>query len=171
MREQYHIVCVISSSNPSIQRISISMWVFSYSMDSLHHHNYKWDSSHSEWTSYMAIISSTIYLGQMQPPSQEIQGILCLLKPPDQTSNFKKIQIGGCGLFLCWWNLYFHSFWFLMLPFLLMELSCFSRVTMWTKKDDVQSERWWITDICSLSERMHISNIHVQLSFTKKIFS
>ena len=35
-------------------------------MDSLNHHKYKWNSSHSDWTRYMPIILSTINLGQMQ---------------------------------------------------------------------------------------------------------
>ena len=66
LREKYHILCVIRSSDPSIQKRSISIWVFAFSMDSLHHHNYKRNSSRSEWTSYMAINSSKIYLVQMQ---------------------------------------------------------------------------------------------------------
>ena len=35
-------------------------------MDYLHHHKYKLNSSHSKWTRYMPIISSKIYLGQIQ---------------------------------------------------------------------------------------------------------
>ena len=35
-------------------------------MEYLHHYKYKWDSGHSEWTRYKAIISSTIYVGQIQ---------------------------------------------------------------------------------------------------------
>ena len=51
-----------------------------------------------------------------KPPTQEIQGVICLPKPADQTSTLK-IQIGGCSLFLCGWNLYFYSFGCLVFPF------------------------------------------------------
>ena len=66
LQDQYQIVCVIRASNPSIQRISITILVFKYYMESLNHHKYKWNSSHSKWTRNMPIISSTIYLNQMQ---------------------------------------------------------------------------------------------------------
>ena len=117
------MLCVIRTSKPSIQRISISMLVFTYSMEYLHHHNYKWNSRHSTWTNYMVIISSTINLGHI---SQELQGIICLSKPPDKTSTKNRVPglegtssyyVGGiyisthldawCFLF-CRWN--YHAF-------------------------------------------------------------
>ena len=42
------------------------MWVFTYSVESLHHQNYKCNSKHSTWTSYMEIISYTINLFQIK---------------------------------------------------------------------------------------------------------
>ena len=60
------MMCVIRDSKPSFQRRIITIWVFTYYMDSLHHYKYKWNSSHSKWTRYTAIISSSIYLGQIQ---------------------------------------------------------------------------------------------------------
>ena len=41
---------------------------------------------------------------------------------------------------------------------------------MQTKKDDIPSKSWCITEICFFSERTHISNIYVQLPFAKIIF-
>ena len=38
------------------------------------------------------------------------------------------------------------------------------------KKYDVQIKRLWVTDTCSLSERIHISNIYVKWSFAKNIY-
>ena len=66
LQEQYQMVCVIRSSNNSIQRISITIWVFTYSVEYLHNHRYSKNSNHSKWTIYMPIISSTIYLVQMK---------------------------------------------------------------------------------------------------------
>ena len=65
-QELYQMECVIRASNPSIQRRFITIWVFTYSVDSIHYHGYKWKSSHRKWTRYMPIISSTIYLGKMK---------------------------------------------------------------------------------------------------------
>ena len=59
-------MCVIRYSKTSIQRISTTILVFTYFMDSINNHKFKWISRHSECTSYMEIISSTIYLGQMK---------------------------------------------------------------------------------------------------------
>ena len=65
-QDQYQMVCLIGDSSSSIQNRFITIWVFTYSMDYLHHHKYKLYSSHSKWTRYMPIILSSIYLGQIQ---------------------------------------------------------------------------------------------------------
>ena len=83
MQYQYHMVCVIRASKPSIQRRSITIWVFTYSMDSINNHKYKLNSSHSEWTRYMPIISSTINLGQIQTAVTRHLRHSLLEKPPD----------------------------------------------------------------------------------------
>ena len=51
------MVCDISTSKTSIHRRSMIMWVFTYFMESLHQHNYKLNTRHSTWTSYMVTIS------------------------------------------------------------------------------------------------------------------
>ena len=63
-KDQYHMMCVIGTSRPSIQRRFIRMWVFTYSMEYIYRHNYKLNSIQSTWTNYMAIISYTINLVQ-----------------------------------------------------------------------------------------------------------
>ena len=74
----------------------------------------------------------------------------------------KIIQIGRCSLFLCGQNLYLHPFGYLESTFPWMKCPCISKVIMWKNKADVQSIRWWITDRCSFSGIIHISNIYLQ---------
>ena len=62
------------------------MWVLTYYMESLHHHNYKLDSRRSTWTSYMVMISSTINLVQMKTSVLRTSSHYLLAKKTDKTS-------------------------------------------------------------------------------------
>ena len=111
LQDQYQMVCVIRASNPSIQSISIIILVFKDSRDSLHHHKYKCNSSHGEWTRYTPMILSSIYLGQMQTAVTINSRHYFLAKTTWPNLHLKNNpNIGGCGLFLCQWTLYFHLF-------------------------------------------------------------
>ena len=83
------MVCVIRDSKPSFQRISIAIWVFTYSMDSLHHHKYKCNSIHSNWTRYMAIMSSKTYFGQIK---STVTRNICFDKTTWSNIHLKKIH-------------------------------------------------------------------------------
>ena len=86
-KDQYQIVCVIRTSKPSIHRRSISMWVFTYSIEYHHIHNYKWNLIHSTCTNYMAIISYRINLGQTKTSITRTSRYYLIAKNPDQTST------------------------------------------------------------------------------------
>ena len=93
-------------------------------MDSLNHHKHKWIFSHSKWTRYIPIISSTINLGQMQTAVIITSSNYLLTKTTWSNFHIKQnFQIGGCILFLCQRNLYFHYFEWLMTPFFIYGIT------------------------------------------------
>ena len=87
LQEQYQMVCVISTSKPSIRRRSIIILVFTYSMEYLYHHNYKWNLIHITWTSYMEMISSTINLGQIKTATTITPRYYFIDRTPDKIST------------------------------------------------------------------------------------
>ena len=131
MQEQYHMVCVIINPKLSIHRMSIIVWVFKYTIDSLHNHKYKWNSSHIIWTRYMSIISSKNYLGKIQTAVTRTSRHYILSNKPWSNLHINHhFQSGGCSLFLCRWTLYFRSFGFLVSPFPLIKWQCISKFIM-----------------------------------------
>ena len=103
--------CILMDSNPSIQRRYITIWVFTCSMYYLHHNKYKLNSSQSEWTRYIPIISSTIYLGQMKNRChKKFKALFVFQNHLIKFPSFKNSQNRVCSLFFCQWNLYFHLF-------------------------------------------------------------
>ena len=74
----------------SIQSRSITTFSFTYYIHSLHHHKYKWNPSHINWTRYMVIISSKIYLFQMKTSVTINSRIFLLAKTLDSTLNYNK---------------------------------------------------------------------------------
>ena len=142
LKEKYQMVCVIRTLKPSIHRRSITMWIFTYSMEYLYHHNYKLNSRHSKWTSYTEIISSTINLGKMKTSVTRTSSHSLLDKKPWSKLHLKQnYQIGRYSLFLCGWTLHFHSFGCLVSPFPHMKWLCVSRFIMRKNKDDVKIRR------------------------------
>ena len=166
------MVYAIRTSKPSIQRRSVSMWVFTYSMNSLYHNNYKWNSRHSTWPSYMATILSTISLVQIQTAITITLIHSLLSKKPWSKLHLKRnLQIGRYIIFLCGWTLYFHSFGCLVSPFLWMKLPCVSKVVMRTKYRWCTKHKLIYYRHMIFIRRVKISNIYVKLSCFKKIFS
>ena len=109
-------------------------------MEYLHSHKYKLKSSHIDWTRYMSIISSTIYLGQMKTAVTGTSSHPLLAKTTCSNLHKKSKLEGAASSYV--YGIY----------------------------DYVKSKMWWITDICSFSERIHISNIYLQWSFAKNIY-
>ena len=174
LQDQYHILCVVRASKPSIQRIYVLICVLTYSMYYLRHHKYKWNSIHSECTMYLAFISFTIYLVQMQISSTRYSRHYLLYKTTRLNLHLKhnfilkdeasyhvdEIYISThfdawCCLFHVWNN---HEF---------------QRSPCGQKKYDVQCKSLWITDIWYLSVFIKDThkNIVVLLSFSINIFS
>ena len=93
---------------------------------------------------------------------KNFKAFFALPKPPYKTSNKNKISKleGAASSYvdiiyisnrLDAWCRLFHRW----------NDHAFQRSPCGQKKDDLQSKRLWITDILSLSERIHISNIYV----------
>ena len=140
------------------------MWVFTYSTDSIHHHNYKHNSRYSVWKIYMSTISSTTHLGQIKTDITRASRHYLLAKKPWPNLHLKQnFQIGRYSLFLCRWTLYFHSYGCLLSPFTWMKRPCVSKTIMRGGKDDVQIRRWWITD------RLHIKYLYAMTLCQKHI--
>ena len=106
-------------------------------MESLNHHKYKRNSSHSEWTRYTPIISSKINLSQMKTSVTRNSRHYLLAKTTWSKLHPIFLYIGGCSLFLCLWNLYLHSFEWLVLP------SYIDETTMRLKGRHMDKQWWW----------------------------
>ena len=169
--ERYKVVtCRVSTiwyvfiryHKPSTQKIYTTIWVLTSSMKYIHRHKYKWNSIHSNGTRSIANISYTIYLGQIKTSVTRTSRSYFIAKTTWSNLHLKpKFQVGGCRIFLCRWNLFSHSFGYLVSPFTHKKQPCNLKVTT-RKKDDVQIKMWWITDIWFLSESIHTSNIYVK---------
>ena len=123
LQEQYHMVCVIRASKYSIQRRSITIWVFTYSMEYQNDHNYKWNSSHREWTRYIPIISSTIYLSQMQTAITRNSRNYLLAKTTWSNFNPNKISSWRVQSFLMLMGFIFPLIWILGVAFSIDEVN------------------------------------------------
>ena len=118
------MVYVIRTSKPSIHMISISMWVFTYPMEYLHHHNYKLNSRHRTWTSHMAMILYTINLVQMKTSAARTlrHSLLATppqIKPPPKT-KFTNWKVQPLPM---WMDFIFPLTWMLGVTFFMDEMT------------------------------------------------
>ena len=128
LQDQYQMVCFIMNLKHSIHRRSIKIWFFIYSMESIHHHNYKQDSRDSTWTSYTERITSTIHLVKIKTAITRTSSNYLLAKETWSNLHLKhNLQTGRYSLFWFGQNLYFHSYGCLVSPIPWMKLPFFSK--------------------------------------------